>query len=91
MGRAKSTTKARDQMTVGRAGGIAKRFGVNLRKRDFDRLQDISERFDVTATEVIRHAIAVEHKLVDVLDKGGHVYIERSNGKRYELEFDLGY
>ena len=76
-------------MTDTRPGAIAKRFGLNLRQTDVEKLYDIAHAHDITATEVIRRAIATESKLLKIIEEGGHVLAERSDGRM--LELDLNY
>ena len=74
---------------IERTGTVVKRFSVNLRKRDADRLYDIATMHDVTPSEVIRRAIATEHKLVTAAEEGARIYVEHKKGRVREL--DLNY
>ncbi len=83
------TTTPTDDKATDRAGSIAKRFSVNLRRKDVDRLREVSELHDVTPSEVVRRAISTEHKLVKAAEEGARIYIEWPKGR--VLELDLNY
>jgi len=70
-------------------GAVAKRFGVNLRRPDVERLYDIAGTYDITPTEVIRRAIATEYKLLKIIEEGGQVLAKKANDQL--LELDLRY
>ena len=70
-------------------GAVAKRFGVNLRRPDVERLYDIADTYDITPTEVIRRAISTEYKLLKIIEEGGQVLAKKANDQL--LELDLRY
>jgi len=70
-------------------GAVAKRFGVNLRQTDVERLYDIANAHDVTPTEVIRRALATEYKLLKIVEAGGQILAKKSDDQM--LELDLQY
>ncbi len=86
--RAMTTTSA-DDTAQERAGAMTKRFSVNLRRKDVDRLREVSELHDVTPSEVVRRGISTEHKLVKAAEEGARIYIEWPKGR--VLELDLNY
>ena len=82
----KTATTARE---TEHPGAVAKRFGVNLRQTDVERLYDIARAHDITPTEVFRRAIATEYKLLKIVDEGGQILAKRSDDVM--LELDLQY
>ena len=74
---------------VNRPGSMAKRFGINLRQTDVERLYDIAQTYDITPSEVFRRAIATEYKLLKEVEKGSQVLVMRPDG--VALELDLQY
>ena len=74
------TTKA------SKPGAVAKRFGVNLRQTDVERLYDIARAHDITPTEVFRRAIATEYKLLKIVEEGGRILALKSDGQTVELD-----
>lgn len=82
----KTATMAHD---LEHPGAVAKRFGVNLRQTDVERLYDIAHAHDITPTEVFRRAIATEYKLLKIVEAGGQILAKRSDDVM--LELDLQY
>jgi len=62
-------------------GAVAKRFGVNLRQTDVERLYEIAHTHDITPTEVFRRALATEYKLLKIVEEGGQILAKRSDDR----------
>lgn len=75
--------------TESHPGAVAKRFGVNLRRTDVERLHEIAASYDIKPTEVIRRAVATEYKLLKIVEEGGQVLVKKADDQL--LELDLQY
>lgn len=76
-------------MTIRKPGSIAKRFGINLTRRDVEILWDIANEQDITPTEVFRRALRTEGRLRRLARDGGEILIKKADGTW--LELDLNY
>lgn len=51
--------------TKPRSGSTVRRFTINLRQQDVDRLEKLAEALDLSANDIVRRALATEEFIVE--------------------------
>ncbi len=62
-----------------------KRVNVNFSPSAYSTLEKLAEEKGKTMSEVLRNAIALEKWVTDVTKEGGHILIEKPDGKVREI------
>ncbi len=63
----------------------ARRVQVNFSEGAFEELAQIAKRRNKNVSDVVREAIAFEKWYQDTVDNGGHVLVERDDGRVQEV------
>jgi metal-responsive CopG/Arc/MetJ family transcriptional regulator len=62
-----------------------RRVNVNFSKDAYEELEEIADKRNKNVSDVVREAIAFEKWYQDTVDSGGHVLVERKNGRLQEV------
>jgi pyridoxal biosynthesis lyase PdxS len=66
-------------------GERTRRVQVNFSENAFEELAEIAKRRNKKVSDVVREAIAFEKWYQDTVDSGGHVLVERKDGRYQEV------